>query len=64
MDIIKLYNKILREETIECLNHSIKYDLPSSYNHKYDAIGTTYYRILNESQNKDLIEYAEKEFLK
>ena len=63
--MLKLYNKILSQQLTICLKHSIKYKLGRYYDYKYDAIGMTYYFILdNHSDNKQLISYAKKQFMK
>jgi len=64
-NILDIYNKIYKEQLLKCIKHSIKYNLGRNYNEKHDAIGLTYYKIKElYSDNKELVEYAYKRFLK
>lgn len=64
-ETLTLYKKILCREWNECSKHAIKYNLKGTeYNERYDAIGLTYYKILEQyPYNKELVEYAHKKFM-
>jgi hypothetical protein len=60
-----VFNSIYIKQLNECIKHMFKYKLSDSYNPKYDAIGLTYYKILEDYPDDiKLIEFAKKEFLK
>lgn len=65
-ETLELYNNILKTQISECYKHKQHYKLHlSGYDAYYDAIGLTYYIILDmHINNKELVEYAREKFLK
>jgi hypothetical protein len=62
---LQIYNNIFKEELNACRKHQVTYNLSYHYDARYDAVGLTYYRILEKHHdNKELVEHAKNLFLK
>lgn len=64
-EILAVYKTIICKHLRECHQHALEHDLTASdYNDHHDAVGLTYYEILERhSDNKELVEYARKRFM-